>query len=58
MTTRTLFYESAGINPIVALKADGNTNYAKVAEVIRIFQSPGIKINKFKMITDLEESRM
>jgi len=58
VTTRTLFYESAGINPIVALKADGNTNYAKVAEVIRIFQSPGIKINKFKMITDLEESRM
>ncbi|MBK7269660.1 MAG: biopolymer transporter ExbD [Flavobacteriales bacterium] len=57
-TTRLLFYESAGINPLVALKADGNTNYSKVAQVIRIFQSPGIKINRFKMITDLEESRM
>lgn len=57
-TTRLLFYEEAGINPIVALKADGNTNYNKVAEVIRIFQSPGIEINRFKMITDLEASRM
>lgn len=58
VTTRALFYESAGMNPLVALKADGNTNYSKVAEVIRIFQSPGIQINRFKMITDLEESRM
>ena len=58
ITTRLLFYEEAGINPLVALKADGNTNYSKVAEVIRIFQSPGIQINRFKMITDLEESRM
>lgn len=57
-TTRLLFYEEAGINPIVALKADGNTNYNKVAEVIRIFQSPGIEINRFKMITDLEASRL
>jgi len=29
-----------------------------VAEVIRTFQSPGIQINKFKMITDLETSRL
>ena len=58
ITTRLLFYEEAGINPLVALKADGTTNYSKVAEVIRIFQSPGIQINRFKMITDLEESRM
>lgn len=50
-------YNQAGV-PVVALKADGNTNYDKVAQVIRIFQSPAIKINKFKMITDLEESRM
>jgi biopolymer transport protein ExbD len=58
MTTRLLFYDEAGVNPIVALKADGNTDYSKVAEVIRIFQSPGIEINRFKMITDLEASRM
>src|SRR6185436_5527000 len=50
-------YNQGGV-PVVALKADGNTNYSKVAEVIRLFQSPAIKINKFKMITDLEESRM
>lgn len=56
--TRSIFYNDTGENPIVALKADGNTNYNKVAEVIRIFQSPGIQISKFKMITDLEASRM
>ena len=56
--TRRLFYDAAGMNPIVALKADGNTNYKKVADVIRTFQAPGIQINRFKMITDLEESRM
>ncbi|HRO98965.1 MAG TPA: biopolymer transporter ExbD [Flavobacteriales bacterium] len=57
-TTRNIFYNDAQQNPIIALKADGNTNYMKVAEVIRIFQSPGIQISKFKMITDLETSRM
>jgi biopolymer transport protein ExbD len=57
-TTRNIFYNDAQQNPIIALKADGNTNYMKVAEVIRIFQSPGIQISKFKMITDLEASRM
>ncbi|HPF91942.1 MAG: biopolymer transporter ExbD [Flavobacteriales bacterium] len=58
MTTRNIFWQDAGQNPIVALKADGNTNYSRVAEVIRTFQSPGIMISKFKMITDLEASRM
>lgn len=58
MVTRNLFYAEAGVNPLVALKADGNTHYTKVAEVIRIFQSPAIQINRFKMITDLEESRL
>ena len=58
MVTRNIFFTDAGINPIVALKADGNTNYSRVAEVIRTFQSPGIQISKFKMITDLESSRM
>jgi biopolymer transport protein ExbD len=57
-TTRNIFYNDTQENPIIALKADGNTNYRKVAEVIRIFQSPGIQISKFKMITDLEASRM
>lgn len=57
-TTRNIFYNDTQENPVVALKADGNTNYSKVAEVIRIFQSPGIQISKFKMITDLEASRM
>lgn len=56
--TRTIFYNDAGANPIVALKADGNVNYSKVSEVIRTFQAPGIQINKFKMITDLETSRI
>ena len=56
--TRSIFWNDTGENPIVALKADGNTNYQRVAEVIRIFQSPGIQISKFKMITDLESSRL
>lgn len=56
--TRSIFYNGAGENPIVALKADGNTNYQRVAEVIRTFQAPDIQISKFKMITDLESSRM
>ena len=42
----------------LALKADGNTNYSSVADVIRTFQAPGVMISKFKMITDLEASRM
>ncbi len=50
--------ESGGKNPLVALKADGNTNYTVVNRVIKIFQSPTVKINRFRMITDLEESRM
>ena len=58
MVTRNIFYKDANENPIVALKADGNTNYSRVAEVIRTFQAPGIQISKFKMITDLESSRM
>lgn len=58
MATRNIFWNDTGKNPIVALKADGNTQYLRVAEVIRTFQSPGIQINKFKMITDLETSRL
>jgi len=42
----------------VALKGDGNVNYSTMNKVIKTFQSPGIKINRFKMITDLEETRM
>ena len=45
-------------NPVVALKADGNTNYLKVNAVIRTFQHEPIEIHKFRMITDLEESRL
>ncbi len=58
LVTRQIFYNDVGENPIVALKADGNTNYSRVAEVIRTFQAPGIQISKFKMITDLESSRL
>lgn len=58
LATRNIFWNDTGRNPIVALKADGNTQYLRVAEVIRTFQSPGIQISKFKMITDLETSRM
>ncbi|HEX2618203.1 MAG TPA: biopolymer transporter ExbD [Flavobacteriales bacterium] len=49
---------SGGKNPLVALKGDGNVNYSTINKVIKIFQGPTIKINRFKMITDLEESRM
>lgn len=49
---------SDGKNPIVALRGDGNVNYSTVNKVIKIFQSPTVRINRFKMITDLEESRM
>ena len=50
--------EGGGKNPLVALKGDGNAKYSTINEVIKIFQGPTIKINRFKMITDLEESRM
>lgn len=49
---------SGGKNPIVALKGDGNVKYSVMNDVIKIFQSPTVKINRFKMITDLEESRL
>jgi len=50
--------EAGGKNPLVALKGDGNVNYTTMNKVIKIFQSPTVKINRFKMITDLEESRI
>ncbi len=57
--TQLIFSSGAeGRNPIVALKGDGNVNYSVINKVIKIFQSPTVKINRFKMITDLEESRM
>lgn len=49
---------SDGKNPLVALKGDGNVDYAVMNKVIKIFQSPTVKINRFRMITTLEESRM
>lgn len=51
-------FSQAGHNPLVALKGDGNVHYSIMNQVIKTFQSPGIKINRFKMITDLEETRM
>ncbi len=57
--TQLIFSSGAdGKNPIVALKGDGNVNYSTINKVIKIFQSPTVKINRFKMITDLEESRL
>lgn len=57
--TQLIFSSGAdGKNPIVALKGDGNVNYSVISKVIKIFQSPNVAINRFKMITDLEESRM
>lgn len=57
--TQLIFSSGAeGRNPIVALKGDGNVNYSVINKVIKIFQSPTVKINRFKMITDLEESRL
>lgn len=49
---------SDGKNPIVALKGDGNVDYTVMNHVIKIFQSPTVKINRFRMITTLEESRL
>ena len=58
--TRSVFYNSnnEGKNVLVALKADGNTNYSKVSLVIRTFQAQQPPVSRFKMITDLEKSRM
>jgi biopolymer transport protein ExbD len=56
--TQLIFSSEAGHNPLVALKGDGNVNYTTVNRIIEIFQSPTVKINRFKMITDLEESRI
>ena len=57
--TQLIFSSGAeGRNPIVALKGDGNVDYSVMNKVIKIFQSPTVKINRFKMITNLEESRM
>ncbi|MBP7513719.1 MAG: biopolymer transporter ExbD [Flavobacteriales bacterium] len=56
--TQQIFSSEAHHNPLVALKGDGNVNYSTMNQVIKTFQSPGIKINRFKMITDLEETRM
>lgn len=56
--TQQIFSQEAQHNPLVALKGDGNVNYSTMNKVIKTFQSPGIKINRFKMITDLEETRM
>ncbi len=57
--TQLIFSSGAeGKNPIVALKGDGNVNYSVISKVIKIFQSPTVAINRFKMITDLEESRI
>ncbi len=56
--TQQIFSAGASRNPLVALKGDGNVNYSTMNQVIKTFQSPGIKINRFKMITDLEETRM
>ncbi len=56
-TTR-LFREETGKDPVVALKADGNTYYDQVNKVIKTFQKEPVEIHKFRMITDLEESRL
>lgn len=37
-----------------AIKGDGEANYAVVKEVIDIFQSKSINVNRFNLITDLE----
>lgn len=56
--TQLIFSSEAERNPIVALKGDGNVNYSQMNEVIKIFQSPTVRINRFRMITTLEESRL
>lgn len=57
--TQLIFSSGAdGRNPIVALKGDGNVDYSVMNKVIKVFQGPTVKINRFKMITTLEESRM
>ncbi|MBP9160761.1 MAG: biopolymer transporter ExbD, partial [Flavobacteriales bacterium] len=45
--TQLIFSSGAeGKNPIVALKGDGNVNYSVINKVIKIFQSPTVKINR------------
>ncbi|MBK6777935.1 MAG: biopolymer transporter ExbD [Micropruina sp.] len=56
--TNTLYFRDIKEKVKVALKADGNTPYTRVNEVVKTFQGPNIKINRFKMITDLEEGRL
>lgn len=59
-TTQLIFSSNAPkpTNPLVALKGDGNVKYTTMDKVIKVFQHPTVKINRFKMITDLEESRL
>jgi hypothetical protein len=58
--TQLIFSSEApkAATPSWRLKGDGNVDSSVMNKVIKIFQSPGVKINRFKMITDLEESRM
>ena len=56
--TRSVFFNSAKTNVLVALKGDGNTNYSKISQVIRTFQAQTPPVSRFKMITDLGQSRM
>lgn len=47
--TQLIFSSGAeGRNPLVALKGDGNANYSTVNQVIKIFQGPTVKINRFR----------
>jgi biopolymer transport protein ExbD len=50
------YFNVANAQPTVVLKADGEVQYSVVNEIIKIFQSPGIDISRFKMVTDMEKS--
>lgn len=56
VATRVEYYAVANAQPTVVLKADGNVDYSVVNDVIKIFQTDEVGINRFKMVTDLEKS--
>jgi biopolymer transport protein ExbD len=56
LSTRMAYFNVANAQPTVVLKADGEVQYSVVNEIIKIFQSPGIDISRFKMVTDMEKS--
>lgn len=52
---RISYKEVTGDAPFIAIKADHDTNYPVVQEVINTLQSPRVRVNKFNLVTNLEK---